>query len=245
MRTNSSVNFHARCLIRLDTVRSEVQLRDHGSGEVLTRYPLMVTSGQKEEIDFEDEIAIDQSNSAPVGWLYYASNVGKYINRLRVNGSAQGGAFVRDWISPLQIALDSGAQKMYWTDHGARDGLNGIIRTNLDGSDKEQLVESNFPFSIDIDPIGGRLFWSDSVKGGSVYGANLDGTMIDTLHTRWEEERGVIGGHHSFSWHIYPSSGEPGIPSPQAPYLAYDQTDRKLYWVTLTWDPGRGKHGRN
>jgi hypothetical protein len=84
--------------------------------------------------------------------------------------------------TPVAVALDPAAGKIYWADSNTSFVSNHIVRANLDGTKREVLYEG-LPTSsgftgIGLDLAAGRLYWSDEItdveKG--LWEANLDGT---------------------------------------------------------------------
>ena len=77
-----------------------------------------------------------------------------------------------------------GLNKMYWTDWGT----DKIQRSNLDGSDVEDLVTSGLvdPPDIALDVAGGKMYWTDyDLLGGrhKIQRSNLDGSDVEDLVT--------------------------------------------------------------
>ena len=102
----------------------------------------------------------------------------------------------------IGLALDLDEGKMYWTDFGR----SRIGRTNLDGSQVEELVSFlwlNSPQVVALDSAGGKMYWTDS---GTIriQRANLDGSQVEDLVTT-------------------------GLDSPRG--LALDVTGGKMYWT--------------
>ncbi len=72
--------------------------------------------------------------------------------------------------SPAGLAVDSGNNKIYWTDN---DRLE-VRRANLDGSDVKVISDSlAFPEAIAVS--GSYIYWADS-GAGAIYRAGLDGS---------------------------------------------------------------------
>ena len=63
--------------------------------------------------------------------------------------------------------------KVYWTDS------NEIWRANLDGTQKESILTTSNPKSLEIDVIRGKIYWMTG--GGDMWRANLNGTRIEDL----------------------------------------------------------------
>ncbi len=71
-------------------------------------------------------------------------------------------------------ARSAPGDKLYWTD----PGVNKIQRSNLDGTNVEDVLTGVDVFDIGIDSAGGKMYWTG---GGDVHRANLDGTAVETL----------------------------------------------------------------
>jgi DNA-binding beta-propeller fold protein YncE len=92
----------------------------------------------------------------------------------------EGGTF-----TPKQLQLDKKNGKLYWSD---REGMR-VMRSNLDGSDIETLVQTgrgeadrrdarNWCVGIALDVAGGKLYWTqkgdDNAGQGRIFRANLE-----------------------------------------------------------------------
>jgi DNA-binding beta-propeller fold protein YncE len=86
---------------------------------------------------------------------------------------------------PIDLDLDLGNRRLYWTDRGDPPRGNTVNRAPLDAARGErpapeivfsQLMEG---IGLALDPKHGRMFITDF--GGSVYSANLDGSGAKTL----------------------------------------------------------------
>ena len=108
--------------------------------------------------------------------------------------------------TPLALALDAAAGKLYWTDSGA----DKIQRADLDGSQVEDLVTEGLqiPRGLALDQTSGKLYWADSGTD-RIQRANLDGTEIEDLVTT-------------------------GLGTPRG--LALDAAAGKLYWADSSTD---------
>ena len=102
---------------------------------------------------------------------------------------------------PVGATTGSQVWKLYWTD----SGTDKIQRSNLDGSDVEDLVTTGLdrPSAIALDVSGGKLYWMD---GGTdkIQRSNLDGSGVEDLVTT-------------------------GLVVPNG--LALDMSGGKLYWT--------------
>ena len=71
----------------------------------------------------------------------------------------------------LDLDLENG--KIYWTELGTQK----IQRSNLDGSEIEDLLNSEQPISIALDVTNNKMYWTDwQVDNHKIVRANLDGT---------------------------------------------------------------------
>ncbi|MDE2888044.1 MAG: DUF5050 domain-containing protein [Gemmatimonadota bacterium] len=78
--------------------------------------------------------------------------------------------------------------KLYWTEYG--HGTGKIQRSNLDGSDIEDLVtESVISMSLALDVSGGKMYWT--ALEGRIRRSNLDGSGVEALVTRLVQPIGI------------------------------------------------------
>jgi DNA-binding beta-propeller fold protein YncE len=133
--------------------------------------------------------------------------------------------------TPKQLQLDKKNGKLYWSD---REGMR-IMRSNLDGSRIETLVETghgdsdrrdarNWCVGIALDVEGGKLYWTqkgnDNAGEGRIFRANLEIPKGETPANRKDIE--VLFD---------------GLPEPID--LDLDLVNRMMYW-TDRGDPPRG-----
>jgi hypothetical protein len=133
--------------------------------------------------------------------------------------------------TPKQLQLDKKNGKVYWSD---REGMR-VMRSNLDGSDVETLVETgrgdadrrdatNWCVGIALDVEGGQLYWTqkgpDNAGEGRIFRANLEIPKGQTPANRKDIELLFDG-----------------LPEPID--LDLDLTKRMMYW-TDRGDPPRG-----
>ncbi|MEU9339711.1 3-hydroxyacyl-CoA dehydrogenase [Streptomyces sp. NPDC048278] len=82
--------------------------------------------------------------------------------------------------TPKQLHLEAADRKLYW---GDREGMR-VMRCDLDGSNVETLVrtgegdddrrdETNWCVGVAVDPVGGRLYWSQKGPGDAGRGRIL------------------------------------------------------------------------
>jgi hypothetical protein len=133
--------------------------------------------------------------------------------------------------TPKQIHLDKDNGKLYWCD---REGMR-VMRTNLDGSQTETLVETGrgdndrrdqvrWCVGVTIDPNSGKIYWSqkgpDNAGLGRIFRANIEIPKGESPTNRSDIE--VLFDE---------------LPEPID--LELDLTNRVLYW-TDRGDPPRG-----
>ena len=133
--------------------------------------------------------------------------------------------------TPKQIQLDEDTGKLYWSD---REGMR-VMRSNLDGSAIETLVETghseddrrdprNWCVGIAVDAEGGKFYWTqkggDNAGQGRIFRAGLSLPAGQTAANRKDIEL-VFDG----------------LPEPID--LDIDRSNRTLYW-TDRGDPPRG-----
>lgn len=96
------------------------------------------------------------------------------IRRANLDGSNIEPVFDYSFGGPTlyAVAVDGVHRKVYWRD-------TTILRTNIDGSDVEdlQIPITNAESAIEIDPTSGKLLWSDD----GLFRANLDGSNVETI----------------------------------------------------------------
>jgi DNA-binding beta-propeller fold protein YncE len=133
--------------------------------------------------------------------------------------------------TPKQLILDKKGGKLYWCD---REGMR-VMRSNLDGSQLETLIEAGrgdadrqdqmrWPVGLAIDPKLGHIYWSqkgpDNAGFGRIFRANVEIPAGQTATTRSDIE-------------IFFDA----LPEPID--LELDHKNRVLYW-TDRGDPPRG-----
>ncbi len=84
---------------------------------------------------------------------------------------------MKQWLYPINIEIDSDADKIYWTDAYA----SKIQRANLDGSDPEDLItDTRTAYALALDIDNGKMYWSNTVTG-KIQRSSLNGDKIETL----------------------------------------------------------------
>ena len=115
------------------------------------------------------------------GKIYWTDIQNYTIERANLDGSGREtlltGPGGPDWWYPVGIELDVAAGKMYWADSQA----DFLCRANLDGSGVEQFSlrppADPAPTDLALDPVGGKLYWTNMVDNKGVWRANMDGTL--------------------------------------------------------------------
>ncbi len=208
---------------------------DLGGGRVLSVNPdgsdlkTLVSEGRK----LPDGIAVDVA----AGYIYW-TNMGNpnandgSIDRADLDGGnlteivPPGGTF-----TPKQLQLDKQNGKLYWSD---REGMR-VMRSNVDGSDVETLVETghgeadrrdarNWCVGIAVDTEAGKVYWTqkgnDNAGEGRIFRANLEIPKDQSAANRRDIELLFDG-----------------LPEPID--LDIDPVNRVMYW-TDRGDPPRG-----
>lgn len=89
--------------------------------------------------------------------------------------------------NPVDVAVDSVSQQIYWTD----PVLKRIQKSNLDGSNIEDAVPGqHFAYSIAIDAIGRRLLWSEA---GRIMSFDMDTLTVSASAGSVSSERAIHG----------------------------------------------------
>lgn len=103
-------------------------------------------------------------------------------------------------------ALDVNNSKIYWV-----EGNRFIKRSNLDGTNVEQLLEivgSSIVQSIFLDLSHGKMYWGNIYTANSgVYRANLDGSGIETVHTGYRTANVAVANDKIYWSSVGPNRG--------------------------------------
>jgi hypothetical protein len=116
------------------------------------------------------------------------------IRRCDLNGGGCTTVVPAQTTAVLSLALDHSGNKIYWTTLLSPVPLTGaIVRANMDGSNREELIVGSFlPNVIVIDPQGRKMYWSEKHPTLVVRRANLDGSEPETLHAATEDNLGGV-----------------------------------------------------
>jgi len=124
------------------------------------------------------------SDGGASGRLFVLELSGGRMHSMRHDGSNRK-VVVADCHLPDGVAIDVEAGHIYWTNMGLSPATNdgSIERADLDGGNRTIIVPSGAtytPKQLQLDKKNGKLYWSDR-EGMRVMGANLDGSLIETL----------------------------------------------------------------
>ncbi|KAI5726754.1 hypothetical protein M8J76_007920 [Diaphorina citri] len=77
---------------------------------------------------------------------------------------------------PRGVAVDWVGKNLYWTDAGGRSS-NNIMVSTLEGRKKRTLLNTglNEPYDIALEPLSGRMFWTELGIKPRISGASIDG----------------------------------------------------------------------
>ena len=125
-------------------------------------------------------IAVDATGSK----LYWTNARGR-IQRANLDGSGIQNV-VQDLSGPTDIVVSNGF--IYWTEGG-----NSVRRVSMSGQKIVQDIAANLGTVGGLAVGGGKVYWTEQTgaSGGSVNGANLDGTNLETLATLLSAPMGI------------------------------------------------------
>jgi hypothetical protein len=163
---------------------------------ITTTVPLGATSGQiRVQVGTQTATGPNftvEPNIVPFKTVYWTNpNTGEIL-RGEVNAQGQVSVLVvlnqeDGLISPLGIAFDKQAKKIYWTDIG----LLQIMRSNLDGSNIEILFDQSdidanglpfLQFPVEIAVTGDKLYWTDQYANQILSGSSNGEGSIQVLY---------------------------------------------------------------
>ena len=80
--------------------------------------------------------------------------------------------------TPTGISLDLANSRMYWTEW---NGPNSALRSaDLDGSNLQTLSTGNIFWAVEVDPVGGKVYWSNF---DTLWRADVDGTNQQIVYS--------------------------------------------------------------
>jgi DNA-binding beta-propeller fold protein YncE len=110
--------------------------------------------------------------------IYWTNFVEGAIKRADLNGNN-----IEDVLTglsnPNNVDIDASTGKIYWTSF---DTNTKIHRTNLDGSNTEEILDigTNSIVDLELDIDSGKIYWRTS-QPGTIQRADLDGSNLETL----------------------------------------------------------------
>jgi Low-density lipoprotein receptor repeat class B/Secretion system C-terminal sorting domain len=134
----------------------------------------------KNGLSLPQGIAIDTLHN----FIFWLDNGTKTIMRSDINGSNVIKLFEFELINLNRIKVDEQHGKIYWTEWGDGAPFGKIIRANLDGTGREELIKIKNAFiqGIALDIPGGKMYWTDSAFN-VIQKSNLDGSNIEDIIT--------------------------------------------------------------
>jgi len=231
----SSANTRARATRPAAKTVGRLFFMDLAAGRIFTSNPdgsdlkIIVNEGRK----LPDGIVVDVA----AGHIYWTNMGNPKANDGTIDRADLDGTNVTNIVpsgktwTPKQLQLDAKNRKLYWSD---REGMR-VMRSNLDGSNIETLVETghgdadrpdarNWCVGIAIDVNGGKFYWTqkgnDNAGEGRIFRAALEIPKGQTPANRQDIEV------------LYDNLPEPID-------LDLDLVNRVIYW-TDRGDPPRG-----
>jgi hypothetical protein len=125
----------------------------------------------------------------PVGQHIYWTESTAALNSRRIRRANLDGSNIVDVLTGLVgadgISLDLSASKIYWTNRTNTASNPTLQRSNFDGSNLETLKVGPDATSVEVDSIGGKLYWTEGANSptATLMRANLDGTSPQALFT--------------------------------------------------------------
>jgi len=185
----SSANTRARATGPAAKTVGRLFFMDLAAGRIFTSNPdgsdlkIIVNEGRK----LPDGIVVDVAG----GHIYWTNMGNPKANDGTIDRADLDGTNVTNIVpsgktwTPKQLQLDAKNRKLYWSD---REGMR-VMRSNLDGSNVETLVETghgdadrldarNWCVGIAIDVNGGKFYWTqkgnDNAGEGRIFRAGLE-----------------------------------------------------------------------
>jgi DNA-binding beta-propeller fold protein YncE len=117
--------------------------------------------------------------------MYWADPGGGRLRRSNLDGTQVEDVVRNSVTSPTNITLDPAHGRVYWVDHPsglARPFPSGTARrARLDGSEVEDLVDSQILNALVLDPAGGHMYWIGWTDAFTIRRAGLDGSNVQAL----------------------------------------------------------------
>jgi len=149
-------------------------------------------SGKEDIVTIADglirAIALDLAH----GKLYFYDCEAENLYKADLDGKNK--TVIKSGIYGYCIAVDEVNSKLYFDVLTDDDSLNGLYRSNLDGSGIEAIaenVDSYRIYGIAIDSYKSKVYWSEK-SNSIIYQANLNGTNKTTISSDLVEPRGIF-----------------------------------------------------
>ncbi len=112
--------------------------------------------------------------------MFYSTGDDYSIKSANFDGSNGSTLYISATGTPKGVTVDVLNKKVYFSDN--HFSVAKIMRSNYDGSNREDIISSVSAISITVDPNGGKIFYTTN-DDYSLKSANLDGSGIATLYT--------------------------------------------------------------
>ena len=193
------------------------------------------------------------------GRIYWTDLMSGTVQRAEADGSEHE-VLVEGLDTPRGVCL--GGDRIYWADWGA----GKIQSARLDGSDRDDTaVELNHPVMLALDPVHGRLYWTEPVgrrigwaalDGSDVGGFSVDalpqGIALDVsrgeVYWTWDDRNGSTGIRRSSLEGTDTEDLVAGRAFEVYKAIALDPVGGRIHWATVftppALDPSHGADAR-
>lgn len=114
------------------------------------------------------------------GKIYWGNDLLGTIQSANLNGSDAKNLFYIEINIPTNFDIETGGDKIYWSNVDRKAKSGKIQRANLDGSNLEDIVTGlRGPHSIALDMRGRKIYWT--ADGHKIQRANLDGNNVENV----------------------------------------------------------------
>lgn len=164
-------------------------------------FTLDLDTGARVEVVADGTVTTPKQLTARGRWIYWADREGGTVSRLNIDTRVRE-ELIRtlDPSDPCQqcvgVAVDDREEWVYWTQKGPSDGNQGrIFRQSLvDPSPDPQLLWEELPEPIDLELLGGYLYWTD--RGTGPTGNTLNRAALPTPANPKPAVEILAGGFH-------------------------------------------------
>jgi hypothetical protein len=162
------------------------------------------------DIDGDELSDMDEVNT---GRMFWAEQRARGVIKAANRDGSEVVTVVSEVSGAADIALDTEGGKMYWAAFNfASPGT--VERANLDGTDREVLVDDVNAFGVALDHAAHKLYWTEftfSRSPGALFRSNLDGTSIEfLLEGRRPRSIALDAASGKMYWTSNPTQGESG-----------------------------------